>query len=438
MDQHQPDGDSAALAVRALRETGYPLVLTEVSLGRLRCDVVAYAPGRRGEMQAMVAVKIQRAINKKTQVVALEQLAAVRHQAGTRQHYVFDGHRWFAADSGLSALHEVAAPLSNEASGPASVTDEDLVRSMLLRQLKQGAGERPEPLRRLREVLESLAASGSLEPQGQRVEVPQALRWQAAREVALRVLASDRSTSWSTHPVVARAIAEIASQRGSTYLDPFCGPGTVLWALADRVADRLLPAELRGLELNAEVLAIARSIGAFAPAPVELRLGDAFRALASPRARDQALDQFANHPAQPADGVISQLPLGRRLSESYDLSNGDRTTDGDLASLDLCLRALEPGGRAVLQTPRSWTYKSGQAQRYRSYLRSEIHIAALIGLPSGGLQGTNIPSLLVVIENAPPAPTFVAQLDQDWQEQLAPEGHAMHALLEHLEQQEST
>ncbi len=430
---HQSEPDPTAAAVRALRAAGYPLVLEQVRFGQLRCDVVAYAPGRRsGDIVPMAVVELKRSLTSKTRLPALEQFAAIRNQAGTRQHYLYDGQRWFAANSGLTELYEVVGPLNNEADGPATVTDEHLVESLLLRQLKAMSGARFDAGEQLQDLLAAFAETGQLMADGQPVSVPRALRWSAAKRVTMRVLSAERHFDSTTHPVVASAMSELLAEKGNTYLDPFCGTASLLWALADRVSDRMPPPRITGVEVNATTAGIARALTDLAPATVELLTGDAFRVLA-PTYAGAPLDDRSAAPLIGVDAVLTQPPMGLRLNEPYELSSGEATRDGDLACLDLCLRALAPGGRGVLQTSRGWTSKSGQAQRYRAHLAAHHHVAALVGLPAGAVLGAQIPSLLVVIDKATRGQTFVAQLDQDWQEQLAPDGPALRALLEHLE-----
>ncbi|GAA1393172.1 hypothetical protein GCM10009662_01080 [Catellatospora coxensis] len=53
-------------------------------------------------------------------------------------------------------------------------------------------------------------------------------------------------------------------------------------------------------------------------------------------------------------------------------------------------------------------------ESYRLYLASEYRVGALIGVPAGALAGTTFRAVLLVIDRAEPAETFVAQLGEDW------------------------
>lgn len=64
-------------------------------------------------------------------------------------------------------------------------------------------------------------------------------------------------------------------------------------------------------------------------------------------------------------------------------------------------------------------------------------MVALIGLPGGAVPGTGVRSVLVVIERAEPGETFVAQLGEDWESQLAPGGAALSAALAHIDGEQS-
>ncbi len=426
---HQSERSLVAAAARALRKAGYPLVLEQVALGRVLCDVVAYAADRQGELQPVVAVEVKRKLTPVSRLHALEQLAAVRHEAGTRQHYLFDGQQWWLADGGLSKLTESGAPLPSEDDRTPLVTDRRLIESLILRELAERTAGRTAASDQLQAVLSHFAASGELAVEGQRLAVPASLRWAAARQVTYRVLTSEHRFESSTHPAVGDLAAQLVSGQAHTYLDPFCGTASLLWTVLERTAERLLPAQLVGIEVNQAVAAVARALASSAPGNVEIVTGNAFQLL--DRA-DSAAAEDNRASLTRVDAVVSQPPLGLRLPTPHELSTGEVTTDGDLAALDLCVRALRPGGRAVLQTARSWTFKSGQAQRYRTHLAARHHVAALVGLPAGAVLGASIPSLLVVIDKSSPGPTFVAQLDHDWQEQLKPDGAAREHLLEHL------
>jgi type I restriction-modification system DNA methylase subunit len=94
--------------------------------------------------------------------------------------------------------------------------------------------------------------------------------------------------------------------------------------------------------------------------------------------------------------------------------------------VDVALRALRSKGRAVLHLPLSWASRGGINQRYRDHLLDAANVVALIGLPPGSYVGAMVPSLLLVIDKtAGTRETFVAQLAEDWPNQLNEGGAAL-------------
>ncbi|MFA1541684.1 HsdM family class I SAM-dependent methyltransferase [Actinomadura monticuli] len=217
-------------------------------------------------------------------------------------------------------------------------------------------------------------------------------------------------------PAIARAVAELAgSAVAGTVLDPFCGTGSFLWAVMDRALQLQALVEFVGVELNERLAGLARAIGQTAPMVTTIENGDAF---------------LTNLPM--ADLVLAAPPVGVRLPEPHVLLNGSTTAHITVAAVDLALRRLRPGGRAVLHVGAGFTFQRA-AERYREYLASEHRVAALIGLPGGAIPGTSVRSILIVIDRAEPGETFVAQLGEDWETQLAPGGAAMTAAMAHID-----
>lgn len=173
--------------------------------------------------------------------------------------------------------------------------------------------------------------------------------------------------------------------------------------------------EAVGRDLDPSIIRTASLIAQTAPTNVTFETGDAFTT-----------------PLPEADVIVTAPPMGLRLTNSHVLGNGTLTRHGDLAAVDVCLRALRPGGRAVFQLAPGITFQS-QAEKYRSYLADEYRVAALIGCPSGSAFGTQIKTILMVVDRARPGKTFVAQLADDWEAQLAPSGPTMSAALTHID-----
>jgi type I restriction-modification system DNA methylase subunit len=177
----------------------------------------------------------------------------------------------------------------------------------------------------------------------------------------------------------------------------------------------VLDTEFYGQDINPLIVDVAKALALLAPASMSVERRDSFA-----------------RPVRSANLIISAPPWGLRLNEPHELLSGDRTKDGDLAVIDVCLRALIPGGRAVMLLTLGWTFRSGAAQRYRAWLSGHSRVAALVGLPAGSLTHVRTPTLILVLENREPSKTFVGELEADWQEQLSVDGMTMRALQEHL------
>jgi type I restriction-modification system DNA methylase subunit len=174
--------------------------------------------------------------------------------------------------------------------------------------------------------------------------------------------------------------------------------------------------ELHGAEINRETADLARALADVSPYDITVESTDSFTA--------------GVHGV--ADFIVTDPPAGLRLASPYRIEGVGDTSDGDVASVDLVLKALKPGGRAVIHLPLGWTMRSGTASRYRDHLLETVRVVALIGLPSGAYPNTGIPSVLLVVDKgSATGETFVAQLGEDWATQLATDGAALVAFHEH-------
>ena len=216
--------------------------------------------------------------------------------------------------------------------------------------------------------------------------------------------------------MIVRAVAELAgTSSDGTVLDPFCGTGSFLWAMMDRAGGSEAPVEFVGVELNERLADLARMIARTAPLPTTIETGDAFQAR-----------------LPKADLVLAAPPLGMRSQAARPLRDGSATTDISVVAVDLVLRQLRPGGRAVLHVAAGFTVHSAN-ERFRKYLAHEYRVAALLGLPAGAVPGTGVRSVLMVIDRTEPGETFVAQLGEDWEAQLSPGGAALMAAVAHID-----
>ena len=419
------DESLAARARDGLVSVGYPLVLTEVRLpfahGRHRTDVVAFAADATGALRPSAAVEVKQRAQGDEQGV-LDQLALVREALGTRHHYLLSADGWREADPGLRSLSVVDGPVAPDRTGGTLADPQTLtlvLQQWLAAATSQLSGQRStDPA--LNAVLELLPRLGDdiSTVDGQRVRADGSTLWQAVGDVVRQQLVISRGTTgFLSPPALARPLASLLGNALPRRIsDPFAGLGSFLWAVADRAIDTGTHVELFGADVNAAVVDLAEAVARLCPIPLTLTVEDSFTA-----------------PAASADAVISQPPEGLRLAEPYELSNGDRTRDGQLAAIDACLRRLNPGGRAVLHLSRAWTFGSGDAKRFRAYLAQEWRVGALIGLPSGAYNGSPIPSVILVVDREPPSETFVAQLEADWAVELAPGGDVLRHCLAHLD-----
>ncbi|MBT2380826.1 SAM-dependent DNA methyltransferase [Streptomyces sp. ISL-111] len=227
-------------------------------------------------------------------------------------------------------------------------------------------------------------------------------------------LVTDRSLATSL--LVQRLWFEADRLRNSgVSADRYFPTGSFLWAALDRAAEQGVAAEFIGYEFDAQLAELAEGIGRDAPRHVVIEKGDSFqRGLAD------------------ADVVVTAPPVGLSLADRHLLLDGSTTSEGYVAALDKCVRALKPGGRAVLHIAHSFTFADRYAA-YRMFLAENFHVAALIGLPAGAIAGTGVRSVLVVIDRTEPAETLVTHLGEDWETQLGPEGPGLNSVLEFVD-----
>lgn len=172
-----------------------------------------------------------------------------------------------------------------------------------------------------------------------------------------------------------------------TVLDPAVGYGIVPVGIArDRAAKAVI-----GCEIDLAVGQIFLSRALLAGVDAILRTGDAL--LMSDELRGLA------------DLVVLAPPLGVPLSEAqraaaaevYDLGLGTR--DADVLWLRLAEAARRPGGVAVVQSASNTAVRAGAATEVRRGLVESGALTSVVGLPSGFVDGSAIPSLLWVLDD---------------------------------------
>ncbi|GIJ12190.1 class I SAM-dependent DNA methyltransferase [Micromonospora andamanensis] len=407
-----------------LQAAGYRLVQLDPKIdshSSRRVDALAYAANADGDLVPWLAVEVKSGANVKPQV-ALSQLRKWRELLGTVEHYAVINSQWFRADRSMRSMVPVNGPVVPVHGDFGSLTDPALATALLMDRLWFEAEKaRSKGHRDIffppAELLAETATPGIETASGEFVPVRHDVLWQARRRaLASFALKGPQAEEHTTAPVIADAVGRLIGKKlVGTVLDPFCGTGNFLWAAMDRARDLDGPVEFVGQEINTQLAELAEQIARTAPAPATITTGDAFTT-----------------ELPEADVIVTAPPFGPPMRRPWTLPTGVPAREIEVAAIDLCVRKLRPGGRAVFLLPNNITFKQ-TLESYRRYLASEYRVGALIGLPAGALEGTTIRAVLLVIDRAEPGETFVAQLGEDWAAQLSETGAAMNAALEHLD-----
>lgn len=409
----------------ALQAVGYTILQVQPRIegtSGFRPDVLAWAPNADGELVPWAVVERKSGVLKQPEIT-LPALAGSQELLGTLEHYAVVNGQWFKADRGIRTLEPVEGPTPPEYGSQGLLTNQSLATSLLVQRLWFEADRLRSsgvPVDRYFPSGSVLTSSGD---QGPGIELPDGafmpvrtdVLWRAKRDALTEFASRGRYREFSSPPVLASAISALVErQLTGTVLDPFCGTGSFLWAALDCAEQRGVTAEFLGYEFDAQLAELAAGIGQDAPRPVVIENGDSFRR------------EFAK-----ADIVVTAPPIAPSLNDRHLLLDGSTTTDAGVAAVDKCVRALKPGGRAVLHLAHSFTFTRRHAA-YRMFLAEHFHVAALIGLPAGAFTGTGVRSVLVVIDRSEPGEALVAHLGEDWETQLGSEGPALNAVLEFL------
>lgn len=410
---------------RALEDAGFAFIQIEPRLPELRNyrpDLIAWAANDRGELVPWAVVEIWHGSQKRRELV-LPQLARYRDLLDTVDHYVVLNGQWFRADDGLRSLRQVELPQSPRFGSSGELADVGLITSLLASQIhrattvyRDGAA-----MSAAAHVIRAAYERGiELAPE-QIAPVSRSSLFDASRRLVETLISKEqRAAILSPRPVLASAMAALARQKlGGAVLDPFAGVGSLLWAVADGAPRQAADVVLHGREMTDALRELAEAVALGSPVPATF---------------ESVGDLFAPLPA--ADLIVSLPPFGVRMQppngKSYELLDGSPARDGDFVILDRLLRALKPGGRAVILMPSGVTFKAS-GERYRQFLAEHFRVAALIGLDAALAPATGVSTVLMVIDKAAPGETFVAQLAGDWEAQLAPGGAALDAALMHVE-----
>lgn len=398
-------------AMRDLQAAGYTLIKQkrlQGASGALISDLVAWGGGADGEFAPRVSVEVKPMVSAAGQgySMMLARLNASSASLGTTVNLVFADGEWFEADPGFMSLKPIDGP-------PECIAREGVVRdATVLTRLLEGRFWRcademrgssdPGSIDTLFQVLNGVErnSDGLLRGLAPGVLAPPEKFVRALLATATRGRHSRIESV--TPPLLSDLMAQIAAPKvGDVVFDAFAGSGNLLFSAAAQQARPDEDVVLSGWEINSSARELSERLANLLGLHVTIDLVDSSR---------------SNWPS--CDVLLSVPPFGMRLEEPAEMPFGT-AKDIDVASIGWAANALRPNGRAVLLTTRGWTFRSGSASRLRSWLSETVQITGLIGLPSVSPL-TNIPLLLIVIDKTVLGETVVADLGDDWVEQLTP------------------
>lgn len=189
-------------------------------------------------------------------------------------------------------------------------------------------------------------------------------------------------------PELATLMITLASPAGGTLLDPFCGPGVLLWT-AVGAATRLLGQERDEAEAR---LTAARLL--LHGHDAVIHAGDSLR--------QNGFEDVE------ADAVVCSPPFGERIWDYDELADDPRWKYGlpprgepELTWVQHCLHHLKPGGRAVLLMPAAAADRRS-GRRIRGQLLRAGTLRAVVNLPSSAAPHTQgSPHLWILHKPAP-------------------------------------
>lgn len=419
-----------------LREAGFPLVVVEPARrgtkDRLRPDIVAYE-AVNGELTATTVVEIKPHAQEPAMPASqLAQLAYAREALGTTRHYLVIGDEWFQADDALIETYPTRIPAPMSATPPVvRVADQHLIDDLVAARawqignsLRDGAA-RDDGM----SLVAALAANVVSDPLtiGDDVQahidqhVLAASVTSAIREIAGR--GHSVLTEFASPPAIADVIVRLLGDlHDGSAIDPFCGLGSFLWSVGEHAHEHGHQLRLEGRDINNEAITVARSVAELLEIDVEFHNGDVF---AEPEV----------HPGS-YDYVVTAPPWGTRVesaaTEAWLTPQARRR--GELVAIARVHELLVDGGRAALHLPAS-ILRVSHAEGVRRFLSEHCTVLAIIALPTGAMPFAGSGSVLFVFDKTPARhghETFIAQLGDDWEEQLQPDGDTMQGYAEYL------
>jgi len=210
-------------------------------------------------------------------------------------------------------------------------------------------------------------------------------------------LGSELYGLWVTPSEITSFVAELASKvtQPESVLDPMCGSGSLLYAVADKTNAQVA----HGVEINQDAAKVAESL---LGDRADVFVGDAFQG---------GLPLAAAY-----DLVVAEPPFGARLTRPYSLSvDGQRMEQiySDDAAVCFACEHMSPSGLAIVMV-RSGVCIGTRSRRTRQAVEAlGCAVRACIQVPGGVLQKTHVESYILVIENGEQGDVFVGQYTQD-------------------------
>jgi len=387
----------------------------------IQVDIVAWAPAENGELAPELVVEVKRLPEHELQAAAM-QLQFYLPVVGALQGYVFNG-TWYMLSDDFQTVIKVDCPRPRRGRGegraPTRLLEELILKSM---DRMRGQGTRPEESWQL--ILDAVASgsetTGGIEPLLMRLALSPQNRPLIADVLIDATQRFNAHSAISGHltPLALRQVLVrlLAPQRDWTIADPFCGFGTLLTAVNAEMEAQGLPCRLVGGEVNAHIAASAEKLLALAGVAATIKVGDS----------------LADMPAKGANGIVTNPPLGMRLTDSHPLSVGGATRDAMLLIVDKIVASLADGGRAVLLVPPGFLFAAGPTEEFRRALAGTSRVVSVIEIAASVLSGTTIHPAILVLEKNKPGDTLVARLESDWEDQLSESGAFLKAYVQHL------
>ncbi|MCS5723467.1 DUF3696 domain-containing protein [Herbiconiux sp. CPCC 203407] len=191
--------------------------------------------------------------------------------------------------------------------------------------------------------------------------------------------------SFSSSSQISNLMATIVG-RGERVLDPACGFGGSLSAVADK-RERLVVA---GVDISAEAATFAMRRLSLAGVDAEIEVADWLAAEHKPI----------------WDAIVAEPPMGMKLPPptSTAVSTGQSPrpsmTDGDTIWLQSVVDSLSPIGRGVVLLPSSFASRRGRVGESRAQLLRSGRVEAIISIPAGALAYSGIATSMWVVSGA--------------------------------------